>query len=230
MVSDDVKKKVESILKNKNFSEQDDEIVIEEKGDRVFYCYVKSDKRGSFGQLFIDGKDLTYLYGSSAINPDALFDKFNAGMRSMPHQKRYLRRNVQLPIITDEAEILSFSKKLTEAFIDLFEEHDVDTQDPLKDDWYNMIYNALVLLLSAKEEDTKLIFLTMLYHDPKLVKTYLVDVKDRDVYNYWTQDVPQFMKRNNPEKLVHYFDLRIASLIGEQEIQDLCNKYKPITA
>ena len=177
MVSDDVKKKVESILKNKNFSEQDDEIVIKEKGDRVFYCYVKSDKRGSFGQLFIDGKDLTYLYGSSAINPDALFDKFNAGMRSMPHQKRYLRRNVQLPIITDEAEILSFSKKLTEAFIDLFEEHDVDTQDPLKDDWYNMIY-----------------------------------------------------KRNNPEELVHYFDLGIASLIGEQEIQDLCNKYKPITA
>ena len=93
-----------------------------------------------------------------------------------------------------------------------------------------MIYKALVLLLSAKEEDTKLIFLTMLYHDPKLVKTYLADVKDRNVYNYWTQDVPQFMKRNNPEKLVHYFDLRIASLIGEQEIQDLCNKYKSITA
>ncbi len=219
---DDVKKKVESILKNQYFSEQDDEIVIKEKGDNVFYGYVKSDKRGVFGQLFIDGKDLTFLWGSSGINPDTLFERFKSGVRSMPHQKRNLRRNVCLPIIVDETEMLNFAKKLTKTFIELFEERDADENDPLKGEWYNMIYNALVLLLSAREKDTKLILLTMLYHSPNLVKTYLVNVKDRDVYNYWVQDVPRFMKKENSEKLIHYFDLRIASLIGEQEIQDLC--------
>lgn len=86
MVSDDVRKKVESVLKNQDFSEQEDEVVIIEKGNNVFYGCVNSNKRG-FGQLFIDGNDLTFLFGSSAVNPDDLFEDFNSGMRSEPHQK-----------------------------------------------------------------------------------------------------------------------------------------------
>lgn len=225
MVPENVRKKVESILKNQNFSEQDDEVRIVDKGDGVFYGYVESKKRGSFGQLFIDEKDLTFLWGGSATNPDTLFERFKGGMRSMPHQERELRRNVRLPVIADDAEILSFAKKMAELFVGLFDERDADESVPLEDNWYGMIYNALVLLLSAKEKDTKLIFLTMLYHSPRLVKAYLARVKDRSVYDYWTQFIPEFMRREDSAELIHIFDLRIASLIGEQEIQDLCHNY-----
>lgn len=224
MIPDNVQKKIKDILKNKDFSEGDgDKVIIKEKGDNIFYGYVESKKRGSFGQLIMDGKNLSFLWGSSATNPETLLDRFKSGLRSMPHQKRETRRNVRLPVIADKTAILDFADKMTTTFMELFDKP--NDHDPLKDQWRDMIYYALVLLLSAKEEDTKLIFITMVYHKPSLVKTYLAKVEDRKTHDYWTKEVPQFMKRNDANDLVHLFDVRIASLIGEQEIQNLCRNY-----
>lgn len=227
MVPENLKKKAEEILKNKNFSEVDgDKIEIIPKDSGLFYGYVKSQKRGSFGQIIINSADLSFLWGASAINPDVLLERFKAGVRSMPHQKKATRRNIRLPVINKDAEIINFANQLTEAFVSLFDEQDDDAQDLPEEKWRKMIYGALVLLLSAKEEDTKLIMVTMMYHSPMLVKTFLRNVRDREVYDYWVKEVPKFMKKDNAQWLVHCFDVRIASLIGEQEIQDLCNKYK----
>ena len=62
----------------------------------------------------------------------------------------------------------------------------------------------------------------MIYRSPTLVKTYLNKVHERDVYDYWIIKVPEFMKKEDAAELIHFFNLRIASLIGEQEIQNLC--------
>lgn len=227
MVPEDLKRKVEAFLKNESFSEADgDKIAISSKGDGIFYAYVKSEKRGSFGQMVISNKDLSFLFAGSAINPEVLLARYKAGVRSMPHQSKPTRRNVKLPVIEDDTKIVEFAKQMTDTFINLFDEQDIDKQDLLNGKWYDMIYNALVLLLSAKEKETKLILLTMVYHSPAFVKTFLQNVKEQNVYNYWIKEVPQIMKADDAQMKIHYFDVRIASLIGEQEIQDLCNKYK----
>lgn len=227
MIPENIQKKVEKILKNENYSESDgDEIIIKQKEDGLFYAFVESKKRGSFGQMVIDAGDLSFLWGNSSMNPSTLLERFKSGARSMPHQSKTTRRNVRLPVIEDNEEILDFSKKLANTFIELFDEEDSDYVDPLNGEWYKFIYNALVLLLSAKEPGTKLLLLTMVYVRPSLVKSYLKNVMDRDVYDYWTTEVPQFMEQENAKNMVDCFNIRIASLIGEQEIQDLCNNYK----
>jgi hypothetical protein len=68
--------------------------------------------------------------------------------------------------------------------------------------------------------------LTMVYHNVDMVKKYLATVKDRAVYDYWTKEVPQFMENNKSAFIIHLFDVRVASLIGEQRIQDICRRYK----
>lgn len=227
MIPEGVRRKAEEILRNKDFSELDgDEVVVEQKEDGIFYAFVKSKKRGSFGHIIIGANDLSFLWGSSGMDPSVLLERYKSGVRSMPSQTKKTRRNVRLPVIRDEATMLDFSKKMANTFIELFDEQDNDHNDPLENEWYRLIYNALVLLLSPREHDTKLIFLTMVYESPRLVKTYLRYIKERDVYDYWTVEVPKFMKQQNAKELISYFNIRIASLIGEQEIQDLCKNYR----
>ena len=47
--------------------------------------------------------------------------------------------------------MLGFAEKLTGTFIELFDECDGDDYMS-EDEWYKMIYNALVLLMSAREK------------------------------------------------------------------------------
>ena len=224
MIPEKIQEKVNEILKNDNFSEEDgDKVVINQKDEGVYYAYVESKKRGSFGHMVIDENNLSFLYGGSAINPEVLLERFRSGLRSMPHQTKKTRRNVLLPVINDDAEIIDFAKKLTDLFVKLSDEEHDGEQGFSEESWREMMYNALVLLLSAKEKDTKLLAVTMVYMSPRFVKTYLKDVKDREVYDYWTNKVPEMMKREGSGKLVYTFGVRAASLIGEQEIQDLCN-------
>ena len=133
-------------MKNKSYSEQDgDEIIISRKEDNIFYAYVKSQKRGSFGQMVISGDDLTFLYGSSAMDSNILLEKFKAGSRSTPHQNT-TRRNVRLPVINNEKEMLKFANNLTDTFLNLFDKLDEDFEDPLSGYWHDMIYNGLVFI------------------------------------------------------------------------------------
>lgn len=222
----DVRSKIEGLFKEQGVLEENDKIVIEEEEGNVFYGCLISNEYENFEQIIVDGNDLSFLWDGSAMPQKELLEIFKDGARSVRPRNKRTRRNVLLPVINDDKEILSFAKKMAETFMNLFEIRDFNEKYPLKDEWYNMIYNGVVLLLSAKEANTQLIILTHVYHSPALVRSYLKKVMDKDVYDYWTKKVPSFMGREDSGRLIDYFDFTIASLIGEQEIQDLCNNYK----
>ena len=124
---------------------------------------------------------------------------------------------VSLPVINDDDEIISFAKQMTDVSVTLLGEG-------ADDDWKNLFYNGLVALLSAKRKGTSLILLTALYHNPEISKIFLAKIMNREVYDFWTKEIPQFMQRANASESIHSFDLKIVSLLDKQEIQDLCKR------
>lgn len=221
MVPENIYEKAKKILINNDFSEGDsDEVIVEQKEPNIYYAYVKSQKRGSFGQAIIDGNDLSFLFANSTMSPDNLLTRFKGDLRTVGA----VRRNVHLPIVQD-GEIANFAKKLVGAFNDCYGVKK-SSDDPLSEYYDKMLYNAVVLLLSAKDSSTRLIQLTMVYHNVDMVKRYLATVKDRAAHDYWTKEVSQFVKKDKSAFIIHLFDVRVASLIGEQRIQDICRRYK----
>ena len=222
-----VQKKAEILLKNESFSEQEgDQVVVVEKSEDIYFAFIKSNKRGSFGQAIISGKDFSYLTANSNANSDELVTMFKYGVRSNLLKSTHKRCNVLLPVIEQDEEILSFANKLTQTFMGLFDDREEKEYDfAIKNRWYKMIYCGIVLLLSPKQKYINLIHLTTIYNNPSLVKEFLRTVRNREVYEFWRLEVAAFMRREDAYMWVNEFNRRIASLIGEQEIQDLCRNY-----
>ncbi len=229
-IPEEVRRKAEEVLKNENISIEDgDEIVVTKKDDNIFFAYVKSKKKESFGQIVIRGDNLAFLYGSYDEDPDRLIKLLKSGVTSIlvsSSQLNESRANVRLPVIEDDNEILAFARKITDVFVGFIDRESAYKNGPLAGKWYGMIYNGLVLLLSQREKDERLFSLSQIYLNPNLVLVFLERVTVRETYDYFTIEVPLFMKDADVRKELDYFNLRVASLIGEQEIQDLCRNYK----
>ena len=222
MIPDVILSRAKKILENESYSEEDgDKVVVVQKENNAYYAYVQSQKRGSFGQVIIDGNNSSFLYANSSVSPDELMARYQRDLRSVGA----VRRGVRLPVIQDDEEIIRFAKQLTK---DFYECHGMkkNSSDPLSEYFVDMLFNAIALLLSAKDGNTRLYQLTAVYRDVDMVRKYVATVKNRAVYDYWTKKVPLFMRKENSLFLVHAFELRVASLIGEQRIQDACRLYK----
>lgn len=229
-IPEKVRKKAAEILENESFSKEDgDEIIVTKKDEDIFFAYVKSKKKESFGQVVIRGGDLSFLYGTSDENPERLLKLLKNGVTSMVVSSSQLdksRANVKLPVIEDDKELLTFAKKLTDVFVSYINEESSYKSGPLAGKWDDMIYYGLVLLLSQREKNEKLFSLPQIYLNPGLVKVLLEKVTDREIHGYFTMVVPLFIKNADVREELDYFNIRVASLIGEQEVQDLCRDYK----
>lgn len=69
------------LTKNKMFSQEDgDKVVVKPIDEEKVYAYIETSKKG-FGHMII-GKDLSYLWGTSAISYENLLKEYNSGRRS----------------------------------------------------------------------------------------------------------------------------------------------------
>ena len=140
------------------------------------------------------------------------------------NKTRDLRKNVYLPTIEDQKEIQDYAKKLAELMISLFDAD--DEYDKYKKQETEMLYHALVLLMSCPERK-QLRLAIHCYLSPYFVKHNMQFLIVEDTYEYWRLQVPAFMKQQNDiADLLRHFYINVALVIGEDEIQDFCKNYK----
>lgn len=135
-----------------------------------------------------------------------------------------LRKNVYLPIIEDQKEMQKFAKQLTKIIISLFGtggEHDKYRKQETE-----MLYHAIVLLMSSpKAKHLKAAI--HCYLSPEYVKRNMQFLTIEDTYEYWRLQVPKFMKEQKDiANLLRHFYINVALVIGEDDVQDFCKKYR----
>lgn len=139
-------------------------------------------------------------------------------------KQKGLRKDIYLPVIEDQKEMQKFAKKLTKTIISLFGaggEHDEYRKQETE-----MLYHAIVLLMAyPKKQHLKVAI--HCYLSPEFVKRRMEFLTIKDTYEYWRLEVPKFMKQQNDiANLLRHFYINVALVIGEDEVQDLCENYE----
>ena len=96
-------------------------------------------------------------------------------------------------------------RKIAEQLADYYVDHLCDVaRVALNDRAKAMMYNAAMLVLACDEAMAGNIL--RCYKDLEFAKESLAKVRDRAVYDYWTQEVPSFMRSRNAQQLVEIFN------------------------